>query len=129
MKRYNISRYLLIFLLLLVTSCKSVEYIKVPVETVRTEYVDRVLRDSIYVESNTNTITRNDTVFVDKVLYKYKYINKTDTVSRVDTVTVVQEVIKEVETNKLKDWQLVLMMVGCLTIGGVIIYVTNKFKK
>ena len=68
-------KVLLVFLVgfllfLLFTSCKSkIQY--VPVESVRTEYEDKYLRDSIYLKELVRIYQRGDTVFKDSVVYKY----------------------------------------------------------
>ena len=118
-------KFIMMIIIVLTLSCSSVKYIEVPVETIKTEYVDRVTVDSIYVENN--TFIKGDTIYKDKYIYKYKYY--TDTLRTVDTITVVKEVIKEKEVNRIKDWQLGLMIIGSLTIGGVILYITSKIKR
>ena len=66
--------------------CRTVKY--VPVETVRTDsvYVDRWQRDSVYVRDSVwvNRWVVGDTVFVDKVVYKWRYRDRW----RRDTVAV-----------------------------------------
>lgn len=81
-------------LISLLSGCKSVQY--VPVETVKTDsvYIDRFQRDSIYQRDSVfvNRWTAGDTVYQDKVVWKYVYRDKVkyDTVAilRSDTVRV-----------------------------------------
>jgi hypothetical protein len=102
--------------------CKSVQY--VPVETVRTDsvYVDRYLRDSIYQRDSVliNRWTAGDTVYQDKIVYKYIYRDKVkyDTVAvlRSDTVRVPYPVER-----KLTKWEQIRLDVGGWAIGVVII--------
>lgn len=102
--------------------CKSVQY--VPVETVRTDsvYVDRYLRDSIYQRDSVfiNRWTAGDTVYQDKVVWKYVYRDKVkyDTVAilRSDTVRVPFPVDRE-----LSKWEQIRLDVGGWAIGVVII--------
>ena len=70
--------------------CKSVEYVPVKVIEKDSVYLTTYVRDSVYVESDRETITRNDTVYVTKTLYKYKEKVTTDTmyIERVDSVEV-----------------------------------------
>ena len=104
--------------------CKSVQY--VPVETVRTDsvYVDRYLRDSIYQRDSVliNRWTAGDTVYQDKVVYKYIYRDKVkyDTVAvlRSDTVRVPYPVER-----KLTRWEQFRLDVGGWAIGIVIIVI------
>lgn len=102
--------------------CKSVQY--VPVETVRTDsvYVDHYLRDSIYQRDSVfiNRWTAGDTVYQDKVVWKYVYRDKVkyDTVAilRSDTVRVPFSVDRE-----LSKWEQIRLDVGGWAIGVVII--------
>ena len=75
---------------LLATSCKSVEYI--PVENVRTEYVDKVreLHDTLLVNDKETVYVNGDTVMVTRYVDRYKVVHQRDTVSieRCDTVSV-----------------------------------------
>ena len=116
---------LFIIFALLLSACTTTKIVEVPVETIRTEYKDRVLHDSIYVKEHIDTHVRNDTIFKD--VYRYKYIQKTDTiiVLKVDSIDrpVYIESIKEV--NKLKNWQVVLMIMG----GGFIVLLLYKIYK
>ena len=63
---------------------------------------------------------RGDTVFLEKYKYLYRYINKANTFIKIDTLTktITVEVTKEV--NKLKNWQMGLMILGgiALAFGG-----------
>ena len=76
----------------LLCGCKTVRY--VPVETVRTDsvYVDRWQRDSVYVRDSVwvNRWTAGDTVYQDKVVYKWRYRDRrlwdTLRILRYDTV-------------------------------------------
>lgn len=109
-------------ILSLLAGCKSVKYI--PVETVRTDsvYVDRYLRDSIYQRDSVfiNRWTAGDTVYQDKVVWKYVYRDKVkyDTVAilRSDTVRVPFQVDRE-----LSKWEQIRLDVGGWAIGVVII--------
>lgn len=109
-------------LISLLLGCKSVQY--VPVETVRTDsvYVDRYLRDSIYQRDSVfiNRWTAGDTVYQDKVVWKYVYRDKVkyDTVAilRSDTVRVPFPVDRE-----LSKWEQIRLDVGGWAIGVVII--------
>ena len=102
--------------------CKSVKYI--PVETVRTDsvYVDRYLRDSIYQRDSVfiNRWTAEDTVYQDKVVWKYVYRDKVkyDTVAilRSDTVRIPFPVDRD-----LSKWEQIRLDVGGWAIGVVII--------
>ena len=126
MKRYLLGIILMFTLLL--SGCKTTEYIKVPVETIRTEY--KVQKDSIYLHDSINvyTETKGDTVYITKLKYKIKETFKTDTVLKRDSIPVIVEVEKVVEVNKLHSWQKTLMWVGGVGLLVLLGIGINKFK-
>lgn len=109
-------------ILSLLAGCKSVQY--VPMETVRTDsiYVDRYQRDSIYQRDSVfvNRWTAGDTVYQDKVVWKYVYRDKVkyDTVAilRSDTINVPYPV-----ECKLSKWEQLKLNVGGWAISIIII--------
>jgi hypothetical protein len=111
-------------ILSLLAGCKSVQY--VPVETVRTDsiYVDRYQRDSIYQRDSVfvNRWTAGDTIYQDKVVWKYVYRDKVkyDTVAilRSDTINVPYPV-----ECKLSKWEQLKLNVGGWAISIIIIIV------
>ena len=106
---------------LVLCGCKTVRY--VPVETVRTDsvYVDRFMRDSVYVRDSVwvNRWTAGDTVFVDKVSVKWRYRDRwrrdTLRILRYDTVETPVPVERELgwwERARMKlFWPLVAVVV------------------
>ena len=96
---------LLALLLGLLCSCRT-QY--VPVETVQTDsiYINRYARDSIYFRDSVFVHTKADTVFLNRVQYKYREMIVRDTVykSKCDTTTVVREI--ERELTKLQQTQM-----------------------
>ena len=126
MKRYLLGIILMFTLLL--SGCKTTEYIKVPVETIRTEY--KVQKDSVYLHDSINvyTETKGDTVYITKLKYKIKETFKTDTVLKRDSIPVIVEVEKVVEVNKLHSWQKTLMWIGGVGVLVLLGFVINKFK-
>ena len=109
-------------LISLLSGCKSVQF--VPVETVKTDsvYIDRFQRDSIYQRDSVfvNRWTAGDTVYQDKVVWKYVYRDKVkyDTVSvlRSDSVRVPYPVER-----RLTKWEQVRLNVGGWVIALVVI--------
>lgn len=109
-------------ILSLLAGCKSVQY--VPMETVRTDsiYVDRYQRDSIYQRDSVfvNRWTAGDTIYQDKVVWKYVYRDKVkyDTVAilRSDTINVPYPV-----ECKLSKWEQLKLNVGGWAISIIII--------
>lgn len=118
--------YLIIPYIILISlaGCKSVQY--VPMETVRTDsiYVDRYQRDSIYQRDSVfvNRWTDGDTIYQDKVVWKYVYRDKVkyDTVAilRSDTINVPYPV-----ECKLSKWEQLKLNVGGWAISIIIIIV------
>lgn len=111
-------------LISILTGCKSVQF--VPVETVKTDsfYIDRFQRDSIYQRDSVfvNRWTAGDTIYQDKVVWKYVYRDKVkyDTVSilRSDSVRVPYPV-----EHKLTKWEEVRLTVGGWAIAFIIIVI------
>lgn len=111
---------LIIIFVFLCISCSTVKYIdrEVPIETVRTEYINQLYRDSVFVHDSIDRYISGDTVYQYKYRYIYKYLNRTDTVVKTDSIEVPVEVktteIKEV--NKLRWYQSTLMWAGGLAL-------------
>lgn len=114
---------LIIILCLLLTGCKTTQY--VPVEVTKVEYINKETKDSIYVRDSIFVKEKNDTVFLEKyrLVYKDKLIH--DTIIRVDSIPYINtvEVIKEV--NRVKNWQIVLMVLGGVFIAYIILKLKN----
>lgn len=111
--------YILIILLAsAICSCRSVEY--APRETIKhdTTYINKLIKDSIYLKDSVYIHSKNDTVFVEK--YKYKYIDKvvrdTSHVVKSDTISVPYPVEK-----RLTRWQQLKLDIGGISIGIIII--------
>lgn len=109
-----------ILLALVICSCTSVKY--VPVETVRTEYKtrDSIRHDSIYQRDSVFYMVKGDTVYKykEKYLYKYLFINKTDTVLKIDSVQVPYPVEK-----RLTRWENVKIELGGLAFGFIVSFI------
>lgn len=125
----------------LLWGCRSVEYVPVPSVSVDSVYVDRWMRDSVYLHDSVsvNQWMKGDTVFVDKVVTKYKYKDRWryDTVSvlRADTVSVPYPVEKQLSKfEKLKIGvvyvgYVLIFMVFAILIGWMISWLKEKLKK
>ena len=87
------------------TGCKTkIQY--VPIESVKTEYKDKLVKDSVYILDSVFLYSRNDTVFLNKYKYIYKDKLIKDTLSR-DSIVQVPYPVKgdTVYINKLKWYQ------------------------
>lgn len=118
-------RYLLIIILFFIVSCGTTKYIEIPVETIKTEYKDRLIYDSIYIKDSISNSIINDTIFTTKYKYIYKTKIEKDTINITDTITKTITIDKEKEVNKLKTWQIMFMIMG----GGSIALMLYKIKK
>ena len=113
----------LILMIVCLSACKT-RYVHVPVETVKTEkeYIDKWLRDSIYIQDSIIIKQASDTVFIEK--YKYMYRDKfiRDSVFIVDSIKIEipypVEILKEV--NNITKWQSLWITLGKI-LGGIII--------
>lgn len=99
-----------------ICSCRSVRY--VPVETVRSDtlYVNRLLRDSVFVKDSVFVREKGDTVEVFRTLFVDRWRDRTDTVRAVstDTIRVPYPVEKE-----LTRWEKAKLDIGGIAIGVV----------
>ena len=87
--------------------------------------------DSIYSSEKVNTYTRNDTVFSEREVIKYKERNSSDTLRLVKTVTITQKLYytKIKEVNRLKWWQTALCWIGGAAIIATTAWVTIRLKR
>lgn len=100
--------------------CTTIKY--VPIESVRTEYINKVEKDTVIINNDRLIKEKGDTVYIVNTKYVYKTKNKIDTILRIDTIPIIQEVEVIKEINKLKDWQVVLMVLG----GGMVAVIGYK---
>lgn len=115
MNKIKVLLVLSIFISLI--SCKSIEYI--PVETTNTEYKYIYSTDTIIQNNTTYIKETGDTIYIKEIKEVYKYRDRVDTCIIKDTTTLVvyKDIIEYVEVNKIKDWQIILMVLGGLFIG------------
>jgi hypothetical protein len=100
--------------------CTTTKY--VPIESVRTEYINKVEKDTVIINNDRLIKEKGDTIYIVNTKYVYKTKNKIDTILRIDTIPIIQEVEVIKEVNKLKDWQVVLMVLG----GGMVAVIGYK---
>ena len=121
---------------LLLAGCKTTKYVPVPSISVDSVYVDRFTRDSVYLHDSVfvNRWTQGDTVFVDKVVTRYKYKDRwrhdTVAVVRVDSVRVPYPVEKDLgwwEKTRLYSFPVLVAMVAVLAF--VIVWLVKKLRK
>lgn len=117
-KRIILKTLFLLLFLTTIISCTTTKTIEVPIETIKTEYIEQIKYDSIYSKDSIYIIQKGDTIYNNKIeyLYKYKYlrdtVNVTDTIPKIVTIKDVQYI------NQLYTWQKILIVIGI----GVILY-------
>ena len=123
-------------MLTLLFGCRSVKYVPVPSVSVDSVYVDRWLRDSVYLNDSVfvNQYIQGDTVFVDKLVTKYRYKDRwrydTVAVVRADSVRVPYPVEKD-----LSWWQQTrlaafpILTVAIIVLAFIIAWLVKKLKK
>ena len=122
--------------LTLLFGCTTTRYVPVPSVSVDSVYVDRWLRDSVYLHDSVfvNRYSKGDTVLVDKVVTRYKYKDRLrhDTVAvvRVDSVRVPYPVEKELgwwEKTRLYSFPVLVAMVAVLAF--IVVWLVKKLRK
>ena len=119
-----------ILILLCLYSCKTTKYVEVPKEVIKTEYKTNIKYDSIYVKDSISIKAINDTIFIEKIKIYNKYKNIVDTIIKVDTLKETKVITNEVtkEVNHLKTWQVLLMIVGSISIFYMVLKLLNRIK-
>ena len=125
---------ILFFLLFLtiVISCKTTtKVVEIPVETIKTEYVEQIKYDSIYHKDSIYIMQKGDTIYNNKVQYLYKYKYLRDTINITDTIPKIVTVKDTQYINQLYAWQKILIVIGIgfilYWIIKLVIYVKSKF--
>lgn len=120
----------------LLVGCTTTRYVPVPSVSVDSVYVDRWLRDSVYLHDSVfvNHYSKGDTVFVDKVVTKYKYKDRwrhdTVAVVRADSVQVPYPVEKDLgwwENTRLYSFPVLVAMVAVLAF--IVVWLIKKLRK
>ena len=124
----------LLFMTLLLGSCKVKEKIvEVPIPQIKTEikYIDKIKYDSIYLKDSVYIIQKGDTIYNNKVAYryKYKYLKDTIIVNKTDTITRLQKITEIKVQNQLNIVQKVLIYIGLFSILLFLIILYKHFKK
>ena len=125
---------ILFFLLFLtiVISCKTTtKVVEIPVETIKTEYIEQIKYDSIYHKDSIYIMQKGDTIYNNKVQYLYKYKYLRDTINITDTIPKIVTVKDTQYINQLYTWQKLLIVIGIgfilYWIIKLVIYIKDKF--
>lgn len=110
------------------SSCKTIQYVPVPEIHSETEYRDRFIHDSIVCVDSVLIKEKGDTIYIEKISYRYIDRVSRDTVNteRIDTVSHIVEVEKQLsKMERMKMslggiffWLLILML--GIAIGYII---------
>jgi len=106
--------------LCLCCACKSVQY--VPVESIKTEYRDKIVRDSVYLFDSIIVKEKGDTLIMERYRYLYRDKFIRDSVFINDTIRVPYpvEVVKQGK-KRLTGWQNFQVWCGRIALAGVLI--------
>ena len=131
-KRIILKTLFFLLFLTIVISCKTTtKVVEIPVETIKTEYIEQVKYDSIYSKDSIYIMQKGDTIYNNKVQYLYKYKYLRDTINITDTIPTIVTVKDTQYINKLYTWQKLLMTVGIgfvlYWIVRLVIYIKTKF--
>ena len=131
-KRIILKTLFFLLFLTIVISCKTTtKVVEIPVETIKTEYIEQIKYDSIYHKDSIYIMQKGDTIYNNKVQYLYKYKYLRDTINITDTIPTIVTVKDTQYTNKLYTWQKLLMTVGIgfvlYWIVRLVIYIKTKF--
>ena len=122
---------IIIALALSCSACKTVKY--VPIETVKTEYRDNFVRDSIFRYDSIFQKEQGDTIFLERYRYLYKDRIVRDSIFKTDSIRVPYpvEVVREIKV-PLSGWQNFQVWAGRIALAGIllaIILFVLKLKK
>ena len=110
----------------LLFSCKAVY---VPVESVRTEYRDNYVRDSIFRYDSIFVKGKGDTLIVERYRYLYRDKMVRDSVFVNDTVRVPYPVEVEKRVKYVSGWQNFQIWCGRILLGAIIVILLYTYVK
>ena len=130
-KKLTLKTLFLLLFLTTIISCTSTKTIEVPIETIKTEYIEQVKYDSIYSKDSIYIMQKGDTIYNNKVQYLYKYKYLRDTINITDTIPKIVTVKDTQYINQLYTWQKLLIIIGIgfilYWIIKLVIYIKDKF--
>ena len=130
-KRLILKTLFLLLFLTTIISCTTTKIVEVPIETIKTEYIEQIKYDSIYSKDSIYIIQKGDTIYNNKVQYLYKYKYLRDTINITDTIPKIVTVKDTQYVNQLYTWQKILIVIGIgfilYWIIKLVIYIKSKF--
>lgn len=123
------SNIVFLFCALLLMSCKT-KTVYVPIESVKTEYRDVFLRDSIHLYDSIFVLQRNDTVWSEKYRYLYRDKIIRDSVYVRDSIPYIREVaVKGDIVYKMKWYEQVVFYIGLCVLLYSALYGAFRYLK
>ena len=122
-KRIILKTIFLLLFLTTIVSCTTTKIVEVPVETIKTEYIEQVKYDSIYSKDSIYIMQKGDTIYNNKVQYLYKYKYLKDTINITDTIPKIVTVKDTQYINQLYTWQKLLIVIG---IGFILYWIIKS---
>ena len=114
----------------LLTSCKSVEYIQVPVVHTDTVYQSKLVHDSIYQHDSITIRERGDSVWVERWHTRYIERERTDTIYKSIRDSIPYPVEKRVEVPaQLSWWQQTRLHMANILLWFLLLLAIIKFVK
>ncbi len=112
----------------LFSGCKS-KTLYVPVESVKTEYINKYQRDSIYIKDSVMYKILGDTIYIEKYMYRYRDKAIHDTIIKTDSIQVPYPVKGDtVEVNKLNWYQEACIWFTSLILVALALYLGIKYR-
>jgi hypothetical protein len=121
---------LAVALMLAFSGCTTTKYVPVTHHTTDTLRITQHQRDSIWLHDSINVSEKGDTIRIERWRTKFVEREVHDTLyqSKRDSVPVPYEVIKEVP-RQLSNTQTSLIVIGLLTIIGLVLYIAFWIKR
>ena len=130
-KKLILKTLFFLFFLTTIVSCTTTKIVEVPIETIKTEYIEQVKYDSVYSKDSIYIMQKGDTIYNNKVQYLYKYKYLRDTINITDTIPKIVTVKDTQYVNQLYTWQKILIIIGIgfilYQIIKLVIYIKDKF--
>lgn len=108
---------------ILLSGCKT-HTVYVPVERTTVEYKDRLRLDSIFYRDTIRLHSRGDTVYMDIVRWRERFVRDTVYHERTDSIPVIVE--KEIPVNYLTQWQRIRLQILNVITASLLIYLAYK---
>lgn len=112
-----------VILFILLSGCKT-HTVYIPVERTTVEYKDRLRLDSIFYRDTIRLHSRGDTVYMDIVRWRERFVRDTVYHERTDSIPVIVE--KEIPVNYLTQWQRIRLQVLNVIIALLLIYLAYR---